>query len=323
MRERIRACGMLVLGASVAATAGAAQNFPTQTIRLVAPSSPGGGTDHTARTIAIPLGERLGQQVVVDNRPGAGSIIGNEIVAKAPADGHTLLLGISTISILPSMRSKLPYDTVNDFIPISQVVSVSNVLSVHPSLPVRSVKDLIALAKRRPGDINYSSAGVGTSPHLSGELFKALTGLDIVHVPYKGSGPATIGILAGETAMSFPSAPTVMGQIKAGRLRALAVTGRKRIPVLPDVPTVAEAGVEGYEAQQWFGILAPAGTPRPVIDQIHKGIVASLKDPKIASQFTSSGGEVVGSSPDEFAAHIRSEMAKWARVIKASGIKPI
>ena len=322
---------MMLRGAAVfgACLAGAialdvkAQTYPARPIRLVVPSAPGGGTDLCARVIAPKLSERLGQQVLVDNRPGAGSVIGNEIVAHAPPDGYTLLMGISTLAILPSMVSKLPYDTLKDFAPISVVVRVSNALTVHPSVPATNVRQLIALAKSKPGALTYASAGSGTNPHLSAELFLVMTKLSMVHVPYKGSGPATVGLIGGETALSFPSVPSVINYLKAGRLRALGVTTAKRSSVLPDVPTIAEAGVPGYESQQWFALAAPGATARPIIDRLHGELVIVLKDADVARSFTAQGAEIVGGTPDEFAAYLKSELAKWARVIKAAGIAPL
>jgi tripartite-type tricarboxylate transporter receptor subunit TctC len=319
----LRVLSIFLLACTLAVPVALAQDYPTRTIRMVVPSSPGGGTDLTARTIAPKLSELLGQQVVVENRPGGGTLIGNDIVAHAPPDGYTLLMGVSTLAILPNMHTKMPYDTLKDLAPVSQVVAVPNALSVHPSVPARTVKELIALARKRPGQINYASAGLGTSPHLSTELFKSMAKIDIVHLPYKGSGPAAVGVLAGEAAMMFSSVPSIVGHARAGRLRPLGVTTTKRTPALPDVPTISEAGLPGYEAQQWFGIAAPGGTPRAIVERLHKETAAALRDPKVASQFTNQGGIPVGSSPQEFAAYLRSEIDKWARVIKEAGIEPV
>lgn len=319
----LRVLSTFLLACTLAVPVALAQDYPTRTIRMVVPSSPGGGTDLTARTIAPKLSELLGQQVVVENRPGGGTLIGNDIVAHAPPDGYTLLMGVSTLAILPNMHTKMPYDTLKDLAPVSQVVAVPNALSVHPSVPARTVKELIALARKRPGQINYASAGLGTSPHLSTELFKSMAKIDIVHLPYKGSGPAAVGVLAGEAAMMFSSVPSIVGHARAGRLRPLGVTTTKRTPALPDVPTISEAGLPGYEAQQWFGIAAPGGTPRPIVERLHKETAAALRDPKVAGQFTNQGGIPVGSSPQEFTAYLRSEIDKWARVIKEAGIEPV
>jgi tripartite-type tricarboxylate transporter receptor subunit TctC len=312
-----------LLSITLAAPIALAQNYPTHAVRLIVPSSPGGGTDLSARILAPKLSELLGQQVVVDNRPGGGSIIGNEIVAHSPPDGYTLLMGISTLAILPSMYTKLPYDTLKDIAPVSLVVAVPNALTVHPSVPVKTVKQLIALARSKPGDINYASAGLGTSPHLCAELFKSMAKVNMVHVPYKGSGPAAVGVLAGEAAVFFASVPSIVNHARAGRLRPLGVTTVKRTQALPDVPSIAEAGVPGYEAQQWFGVAAPGGTPKPIIDRLHKQIALALRDAKVARQYADQGGTVVGSSPEQFSRYLRSEMDKWARVIRDAGIKPV
>lgn len=299
-----------------------AQSYPVKPIRLIVPSSPGGGTDITGRIIAQKLTERLGQQVVVENRAGAGTRIGNEIVAKSPPDGYTLLMGVSTLATIPALYKSVPYDALRDFAPISQVVSVPNVLVVHPSLPARSVKELIALGKSRPGDLVAGSAGTGTSPHLSLELFKSMAGIDMVHVPYKGSGPGLVALVSGEVAVLFPSASSATPHIKAKRVRPLGVTTATRTEALPDVPSIAEAGLPGYEATQWFGVLAPAGTPRAIVDRLHAEIVAALKSPDVVKQFSTQGAQIVGSSPEQFAAYIRAETQKWAKVVKAAGIKP-
>lgn len=312
----------VALFATIAALPAAlAQTYPNRTIRLVVPSSPGGGTDITGRIVAHKLTEQLGQQVVVDNRAGAGTIIGNEIVAKAAPDGYTLLMGLSTLAINPSMYAKLPYDALKDFAPVSLAVLSPNILTVHPSVPTKTVKEFIALAKARPGSITYGSAGLGTSPHLSGELLKVLAKIDIVHVPYKGSGQSVIGLLAGEIGANFPSVPTAIPHIKAGKLRGLGVTTAKRTQALPEVPSIAEAGVPGYEATQWFGVLAPAGTPRAIIDRLHQEMVKLLRAPDVRERLIADGTEPVGNTPEEFAAYIKSETDKWTKVIKAAGIK--
>jgi tripartite-type tricarboxylate transporter receptor subunit TctC len=308
--------------ATLAAAPTVAQNYPNHAIRLVVPSSPGGGTDITGRIVAQKLSEQLGQQVVVDNRAGAGTIIGIEIAAKAPPDGYTLLMGLSTLAINPSMYAKLPYDAIKDLAPISLAVLSPNILTVHPSLPAKNLKEFIALAKARPGTITFGSAGQATSPHLSGELLKVLAHIDIVHVPFKGSGQSVISSLAGEIAANFPSVPTAIPYIKAGKLRALGVTTAKRSQALPDVPSIAEAGVPGYEATQWFGLLAPAGTPRPVIDRLNQEMVKLLKSPEVRDRLIADGTDPAPTTPEEFGAYIKSETEKWTKVIKAAGIKP-
>ncbi len=308
--------------ATLAAAPTVAQNYPNHAIRLVVPSSPGGGTDITGRIVAQKLSEQLGQQVVVDNRAGAGTIIGIEIAAKAPPDGYTLLMGLSTLAINPSMYAKLPYDAIKDLAPISLAVLSPNILTVHPSLPAKNLKEFIALAKARPGTITFGSAGQATSPHLSGELLKVLAHIDIVHVPFKGSGQSVISSLAGEIAANFPSVPTAIPYIKAGKLRALGVTTAKRSQALPDVPSIAEAGVPGYEATQWFGLLAPAGTPRPIIDRLNQEMVKLLKSPEVRDRLIADGTDPAPTTPEEFGAYIKSETEKWTKVIKAAGIKP-
>ncbi len=312
---------LLIATATLAVTPVIAQNYPARAIRLIVPSAPGGGTDIVGRTVANKLTEYLGQQVVIDNRAGAGTIIGIDIAAKSPPDGYTLLVGLSTLAINPSMFAKLPYDALRDLAPICHMVSVPNALVLHPSVPAQSIQALIALARAKPNALNVGSAGNGTSPHLSLELFKSLAKIDMVHVPYKGSGNAIIANLAGEVSVSFPSIPTAYQYIKAGRLRALGVTTARRTPALPDVPAIGEI-VPGYEATQWFGMLAPAGTPRTIIDRIHQETVRALKAPEVIKQLAGEGADIVGSTPEAFGAYIKSETEKWARVIKSAGIKP-
>ena len=312
----------LAVLAAVAALPAAAQTYPNRPIRLVVPSSPGGGTDITGRIVANKLSEQLGQQVVVDNRAGAGTIIGIEIAAKAPPDGYTLLMVLSTLAINPSMYAKLPYDALRDLAPISLAVLSPNILTVHPSVPAKTVKEFIALAKAKPGTITFGSAGQATSPHLSGELLKVLAKIDIVHVPFKGSGQSVISSISGEIAANFPSVPTAIPYIKAGKLRGLGVTMAKRTAALPDVPSIAEAGVPGYEATQWFGMLAPAGTPRPIIDRLNHEMVKLLKSPEVRDRLIADGTDPAPTTPEEFGAYIKSETEKWTKVIKAAGIKP-
>jgi tripartite-type tricarboxylate transporter receptor subunit TctC len=295
--------------------------YPTKPIRLIVPSVAGGGTDISARLIAPRLSEYLGQQVVVENRAGAAMMIGGEAVARAAPDGYTLLMGISTLTINPSIHPKMPYDTVRDFAPVSLAVTLPNVLVTHPSLPVKTVRELIVFARSRPGQLNYGSAGVGSSLHLSMELFLSMTKLRMVHIPYKGSAPALVDMLAGQIVVMTGTMITVIPHIRGGRLRALGVTSATRSQVAPDVPSIAEAGVPGYESVQWYGVLAPAGTPREVITRIHDGVVRALQDAVIRKRFLDDGVEPVGSSPEEFAALIRADMAKWAKVVKDAGIK--
>ena len=297
-----------------------AQPYPAKPLRLIAPYPPGGGVDAAARIVAQALTDRLGQQVVVDNRGGASGRIGTEIAAKAPADGYNLLLGsVGPNAIIPGAYPKLPYDGVRDFAPVSLVAESDYVLAVHPSVPVKSVKDLIALARARPGQIAFASTGNLGGPHLAGELFKQLANVNMVHVPYKGGGPAVTSILSGETSLTFGSAPTVVPHGNAGRLRLIATTGAKRSTTLPKLPTVAET-LPGHEVTQWYGILAPAGTPSDIIASLNAEIVKALSDPKVVQQLERVGADAVSTTPQAFAAHIKAEIAKWGKVVKTSGI---
>ena len=311
-----------IVFAAVAGTATAQTDYPVRPVRIIVPSSPGGGTDILSRLLAPQLSERLRQPVVVDNRPGAGSIIGNELVAKAAPDGYTLLMGISTLAILPAMHKKLSYDALRELATITQVIAAPNILVVHPSLPARSVKELIAIARKRPGEINYASAGLGTNPHLSMELFLSMAGIKMVHVAYKGLGPAIIDLLAGHVVVSTATMLTGLPHVKSGRLRALGVTGAKRSHVLPEVPTVAEAGVPGYEAVQWYGLLAPAQTPRDIIMRLHGAMTSALQAASIREKMAIDGVQPVGNTPDEFARFLRAETDKWGKVVRAAGIVP-
>jgi tripartite-type tricarboxylate transporter receptor subunit TctC len=297
-----------------------AQNYPTRTIRLVVHSSPGGSSDILGRMVAQKLTESFGQQVVVENRAGASGIIGVEVAVKAPPDGYTLLVSQTSLAINPSMFRKLPYEAMRDLVPITQMVDGPNVLVVHPSVPARSVKQLIALARSKPDSLVIGSPGQGTSPHLSAELFNAMAGVKMVQVQYKGAGMALVGLISGEIGVMLPTTPTAMASIKAKRIIPLGVTTAKRVGALPDVPTIAEAGLPGYESTQWFGILAPAGTPRPIIDRLNQEIVRIMHGYK--ERLSGEGMEVVAGTPEAFAAHIKMETEKWAKVIKAMGLKP-
>lgn len=310
----------LAVSASVAnASAQPQPAYPNRPIRLVVPYATGAGTDIGVRIISPKLADALGQQVVVDNRPGAGGIIGAELAAKALPDGYTLVIGSISYTILPSVHKKLPYDFVRDFAPVSMLVAYPFLLVVNSSLPAKSVKELVALAKARPGQINYASAGNGTVSYLSAEYFKSLTGVSLVHVPYKGVATAIIGIFAGEASVGIYSVSATFPHIKAGRLRALAATGEKRSASVPDLPTVAEAGVPGYDVSTWFGVLAPAGTPKSIIAKLHGELTRIVQLPEIKERLAANDFEPVGSTPDEFGAFIRKEMVKWAKVVKASG----
>lgn len=300
-----------------------AQEYPVKPVRLVVPFTPGGSTDILGRLVAQKLTESLGRQVLVDNRPGAGGTIGVEIVAKSPADGYTLVMGhIGTFGVNPTLYPKLPYDAVKDFQPITLFAMIPNILSVNPSLPAKSVKDVIALARARPGVMNYGSGGNGSAAHLATEYFKLLTKTNIVHIPYRGTAPAITDLLAGNISMIITGVPAQLGHIKSGRLRALGVATSKRLPLFPELPTIAEAGVKGYEATQWYGVLAPANTPTPVVTKLHAAIVKALQGADVKERLASEAGEPVGNSPEEFRAFIQKEIARWAPVIKAAGAKP-
>ena len=299
-----------------------AQSYPAKPVRVVVPSSPGGGTDIIARIVAPELSKRLGQQFVIDNRPGAGTMIGIEIVAKAPADGYVLLMTPSTLAINSALYKKVPYDPVHDFAPITELISSPSIIVVHPSVPAKTIKELIAFARSRPGQINYASAGAGTYPHMTMELFQSMAKVKMVHIPNKGTGPAMIDMLAGNTAVMAGTILSVMPQVRAGRLRALGISSEKRSPVAPEIPTVAEAGLPGFEAVQWYGFLAPAKTPREIITRLHAETVRVLQQPETKERFASDGADPVGNSPDEFARFIQSELVKWAKVARGAGIQP-
>jgi len=309
---------MVLLAMGVAATLHA-QGFPSKPVRIVVGFTPGGATDVVARTISQKLSETLGQAVVVDNRPGAASNIGAELVAKAPKDGHTLLLGTVSTSINPSLYKKLAYDPLVDFTAITQVTGTPFLFVVHPSLPARSVKEFIALTRARPGQLNYGSAGSGSGAHLFVAMFASMAQLDVVHVPYKGSAPSTTAILSGETIFMFDNIVTTLPLAHAGKLRALAVTTAVRSAAAPEMPTISESGVPGYDANAWFGIFAPAGTPQAVVDRLNAEIVKVVKLADTRDRFLALGAEPVGSTPDQFGAFFRNEVAKWARVVSESG----
>jgi tripartite-type tricarboxylate transporter receptor subunit TctC len=302
-------------------SAGSGAAYPARSIRVIAGFPPGSGADITARVIGAKLTDALGQQVIVENRPGAGSNIAAELAAKSPPDGYTLFIGTVANTINATLYPKLPFDFARDFAPVALTTAAPNVLVVHPSVPANSVKELVALAKSRPGQLNFASAGTGTAPHLSGELFKVMAGVDLVHIPYKGSPPAVIDLLAGEVALMFSPSSTVLPHVKTGRLRALAVTTASRLPSLPELPTVAESGLKGYATITWFGFVAPAKTPQAVLTRLNADIVKVLALPEVRSQFASQGIETLGGTPERFADYIREEIAKWAKVIRLSGAK--
>ena len=299
-----------------------AAEYPTKPVRMLVGFAPGGGTDTTARTIAQPLSEALGQQVVVDNRPGAAGNIATDIASKSPPDGYTVLMGtIAALAINPSLYKSLPFDPVRDFEPVTLAVSSTNVLAVHPSVPAKNVRELIALAKAQPGKLSYGSSGVGGAGHLAGVLFDSLAGTRMVHIPYKGGAPAMIALIGGEVQLVFATAETAVPQIKSGKIRALGVTMAKRTALLPDLPTIAEGGLAGYEANNWYGILLPAKTPRAIVERLHRETVKVLNTPAIKEQLFRQGLDASPSTPQEFSAYIKSEMAKWSKVVRASGAK--
>jgi tripartite-type tricarboxylate transporter receptor subunit TctC len=312
----------IAAAAFVAACSVHAQNYPTKPLRLVVPFAPGGGADLVARTVGVKLTETLGQPVIIDNRTGAAGSIGADIVAKAPPDGHVLLLGSSgPLAINPSLYAKLPYDAARDFAPVSIATVMPFLLVVHPTLPARNVKELVTLAKSRPNQLNYASPGNGSTTHLANELLKSMTGMQIVHIPYKGVAPAAVDLISGQVQMMAGDLSTLIPHVKSNRMRALGVTGAKRSPLLPQVPTVAESGVPGYEASGWFGVLVPAATPAPVVERLNAAIVKGLAAPDARERLNAFGGEAGGSTPEQFAAHIRNEAVKWGKLIKSLGLK--
>jgi tripartite-type tricarboxylate transporter receptor subunit TctC len=317
MKRQTLLCALL----AVTVNAGAAE-YPSRPIRLVVPFGPGSITDVLARTVSTRLPDALGQQVVVDNRPGAGGLIGSDLVAKAVPDGYSIMLGgASTYSINRSLYSSMPYDSATAFAPITQMSINGNVLVVSPSLPVKSVQELIAFGKTNPAKLNYASTGAGGSIHLSAEMFKAMTGINMVHVPYKASPTAHLDLIGGQVQVMFDGLPTALPQIKAGRLRALGVTAAKRSQLLPDLPTIAESGLPGYEAVNWFGFATTAGAPKSVVTRLHREIVRILQLPDVKERLLSLGAEPVGSSPGEFARHIESEAVRWGKIVKSLGLK--
>ena len=298
-----------------------AQDYPSRPIRIVVPFSAGGAVDGPTRMIAQELSKRLGQQVIVENKPGAGATIGSESVAKSPPDGYTLLLASQTNAISASLYSKLAFKPIDDFAPISLLGREPGVLVVHPSLPVRTVQELIAYAKERPGKLDYASSGNGSGQHLFAAMFASMAGIKINHVPYRGSGQATTDLIGGQVLVSIPGLAGMLGHIKAGRLRALAVTGVHRSPQLPEVPTLAESGLKGYSAYVWMGLLAPKGTPAPIIDKLHREVVAALASSEVKNYMNNASIEARGSSPAELDAYFREEKELWAKIIKETGAR--
>ncbi len=312
---------MLLAFCAVGISSAAAQSFPTKPIRIIVPFAPGGSTDIVARLLAPKLSENLGHSVIVENRGGGATTIGMDILAKAPPDGHTLGIATLTFALNPSLFSKLPYNPERDFAPVSLVSIVPFVQAIHPSVPARSVKQLIALAKAKPGSLNFSSSGNGSASQMAVELFKHMTGTDMVHVAYTGGGPALLALLSGQVSIFTMSIPAALPHFKSGKLIGLGVTSAKRDPILPDMPSIAESGLPGFELLEYQGIIAPAATPRATINRLHDEIVKSLAAPDLKERFTSSGTYVVGSTPEELAQHIKQQIAIWAKVIKAAGIR--
>ncbi|MET0629928.1 MAG: tripartite tricarboxylate transporter substrate binding protein [Xanthobacteraceae bacterium] len=310
------ACIVLALTATVAA-----QDYPTRPVRILVPFPPGGINDLVARLLATQLSERLGKQFIVENKTGAGGAVAGELVAGAPKDGHTLLIVSIAIAINPWMQ-KLPYDTIKAFAPVAIVATSPTVAVVNADLPAKSMQEFVALAKQKPGELKYASSGVGTSMHLGGELFKLTAGVDLLHVPFRGAGPAMIDVIGGHSQASFASIPSVIGHVRSGKLRALGIGALERNPALPDLPTMTEGGVAGYQAANWIGIVAPAGTPAPVVALLHKEISAIQDSAELRKRFASEGADVVQMSAAEFGAFIASEHAKWGRVIQEAKIKP-
>jgi len=319
--RRIFARAAALLATLAAVTTVSAQ-YPTKPIKMVVPFPPAGSTDLSARAVAAKLGERLGQPVVIENKPGAGGNIGSDMVAKSAPDGYTLLVGtVGTHAINGSLYSKMPFDHQRDFVPVILLSTTPNVLVVHPSLPVKDVKELIALAKSKPGELTFASSGNGTSIHLSGEMFNSMAGTKMQHIPYKGSGPMLIDVMGGQVNLTFDNLSAAIQHIRSGKLKALAITTATRAPALPDLPTIAEAGVAGYDSSSWNAIFAPAGTPKDIVDRLARELDAILKAPETRKFFADQGAEAGGDTPDQLNAFVRAETTKWAKAVKDSGAK--
>ena len=298
-----------------------AQNWPTRPVRLISPFAPGGGADITSRAVAQKLSTSLGQQVLVENRGGAGGMIGVDIAAKSPADGYTVVMGtIGPIAINPSLYKKMTYDPMRDLIPVSQAANALNVLVVHPSLPAKNVKEMIAIAKARPGQMNYGSSGPGATDHLAGELFNVLAGVKMVHVPYKGGAPAMLDLVSGNVQVVFSTVSTAIAAMDSKRVRPLAMTGNQRFELMPELPTVAEAGLKGFEVNNWYGIFLPAGTPKDIVTRLNADVVKALAAPDVKKRLLEAGIVATSSSPEGFTAYVKAETAKWAKVIKDANI---
>jgi tripartite-type tricarboxylate transporter receptor subunit TctC len=317
----VRIC--VSVGLALAGSAAtAADNYPSRPIRMVVPFAPGGGSDIVGRIVGIKLTEAWGQQVVVDNRAGGNANIGALVVAKAPTDGYTLLLGNANFTINPALIKDMPFNPVKDFAPVTLLANVTNMLAVHSSLPVKSVKELIAYAKARPGQLNFASPGAGTSSHLGGELFRSMAGIDVVAIHYKGATPAMTDLIGGQVSFTITSMLSVMPHVKSGRLRALGVTTLKRSPAMPELPTIAESGLPGFEATNWYGVLTTAGTPKPIVDRLNQELVRIVATPDVREKFSQQGAEPETDTPAEFERFIKAEITKWAKVVREAGIKP-
>ena len=309
----------LLLGGSAAAPA---QDYPRKPIHLIVPFAPGGGNDTVARAIGMQLGAQLGQPVVIDNRPGAGGVVGAELAAHAAPDGYTLFLGgVGSLAVNPNLHAHLPYDPLRDFVPVTLLASAPSVLVVHPSVPAASLSEFTALARKNPGKLNYASNGNGSSAQLAAVLYESMAGVRMVHVPYKGLAPALVDLLAGEVQLMFSSMVAILPHIRAGRLRALAVTGRERSPLLPEIPTLAESGLPGYEAGSWYGILAPAGTPGAVVARLHEETVRALKEPQVRERLAAEGAQTMGTTPAQFERYIAAEYARTGKLLREASVK--
>jgi tripartite-type tricarboxylate transporter receptor subunit TctC len=319
--QRIALICIVIAGVMLGASVHAAETYPVRPVRMIVPYGPGGNADIQARYIAERLTDVLGKQVVADNRAGANGMIGMDLAARSPADGYTLLLVANTFTVNPGLYPKVPYDTVKDFQPITLVGDTPLLFIGNPTVAASSVKEVVALAKSRPGQLNYGTSGGGSPSHLAAALFEVMTGVKLVHVPYKGMAPSNVAVMAGEIQLGFPSMTSVLPHVKAGKLKAFAITVKSRSALAPAIPTMEEAGVPGYEASIWNGLLAPAGTPRPIVNRLNEAVAQILKSPQAHERYANVGAEIRYNSPEEFAALIRSDVAKWAKVIRARGIR--
>ena len=319
----MKAAGLLAAGVLALCSAQLhAQSYPSKPIRIIVPVAAGGIADYYSRVIGAKLGEAWGQPVLVENRPGGGGNIGSDIVAKSPADGYTMVMGfVGSHAVNPFLIKNMPYDPQRDFVPVAMAIEAEGMLAVHPSTPVRTVADLIALARAQPGKLSYASGGVGTSSHLAGELFKSMTGTDIVHIPYKGNAPAIADLIGGQTQLTFATMPTVIPHVRAGKLRGVAVIGSTRSAAAPELPTIAEAGVPGFSVNNWIGLFAPAGTPAEIVRKVNTEVMRIMRLPEVTRRMEVEGERFTPNSPEEFAQFVRSEVAKWGKVVKDAGLK--